>query len=41
MMERKQVNIRLDRDLLDELDELASADRVDRSGWHGGCWRPG
>ena len=31
MKERTQVNIRLDRDLLDELDELASADRVDRS----------
>lgn len=31
MKERIQVNIRLDRALLDELDELAGADRVDRS----------
>jgi predicted transcriptional regulator len=31
MKERTQVNIRLDRALLDELDELAGADRVDRS----------
>ncbi len=31
MSERSQVNIRIDRDLLDELDELARAERVDRS----------
>ncbi|MDQ3407912.1 MAG: UPF0175 family protein [Chloroflexota bacterium] len=29
--ERPQVNIRLDRELLDELDELASAESVDRA----------
>jgi len=31
MMERPQVNIRLDRQLLEEIDELASAERIDRS----------
>lgn len=31
MMERPQVNIRLERDLLEEIDALASAERVDRS----------
>jgi hypothetical protein len=30
-MERPQVNIRLERDLLEEIDTLASAERVDRS----------
>jgi predicted transcriptional regulator len=31
MMERPQVNIRLDRRLLTEIDELAEAERIDRS----------
>jgi predicted HTH domain antitoxin len=31
MKERPQVNIRLDKELLDEIDELASAERIDRS----------
>jgi len=31
MMERPQVNIRLEKDLLEEIDALANAERVDRS----------
>jgi metal-responsive CopG/Arc/MetJ family transcriptional regulator len=31
MTDRPQINIRLDRDLLGEVDELAKAERVDRS----------